>query len=74
MISGLQNKPTFMFCFCLVMRQLGPFQPFKISRILVGGRDVEVSFTSRFAKNFEKLKKFMSGSPGHRFSCQAINF
>ena len=56
------------------MRQLGPFQPFKISRILVGGRDVEVSFTSRFAKNFEKLKKFISGSPGHRFSCKAINF
>ena len=36
------------------MRQLGPFQPFKITGILVGGRDVEVSFTSRFA-GLEKI-------------------
>ena len=45
------------------MRQLQPFQPFKINRILVGGRDAEGFFFLN--QELQVLKKFMSSCPGH---------
>ena len=45
-VYKINQLPCF-FC-CLIMRQLTalrqPFQPFKINRILVGGRDAEGFF------------------------------